>query len=139
MKPGGPSSKRVDGPPPSGAPAARRQTFGRQVPERGGAGEIDVHGASSRTLTGEIGLFEFQIVFAEVFICPETMRLHLKSLRETHFEATVTRFEYSSEFGRESEVKRSGPGRVAHRETHFFRFSVNIWQRPLNQTTLAYE
>ena len=107
MKPGGPSSKRVDGPPPSGAPAARRQTFGRQVPERGGAGEIDVHGASSRRLTGEIGLFEFQIVFAEVFICPETMRLHLKSLRETHFEATVTRFEYSSEFGRESEVKRS--------------------------------
>ena len=101
--------------------------------------EIDVHGASSRTLTGEIGLFEFQIVFAEVFICPETVRLHLKSLRETHFEATVTRFEYSSEFGRESEVKRSGPGRVAHRETHFFRFSVNIWQRPLNQTTLAYE
>ena len=97
MKPGGPSSKRVDGPPPSGAPAARRQTFGRQVPERGGAGEIDVHGASSRTLTGEIGLFEFQNVFAEVSICPETMKLLQESLRETHFEATATCFEYSME------------------------------------------
>ena len=64
--------------------------------------EIDVHGASSRTLTGEIGLFEFQNVFAEVFICPETMELHQKSLRETHFEAAVARFECSWKFSRES-------------------------------------
>ena len=75
--------------------------------------ELDVRGASSRTLTGEIGLFEFQNVFAEVSICPETMELLQKSLRETHFEATVTRFEYSSGFRRKSKVKRSGPGRVA--------------------------
>ena len=75
--------------------------------------EIDVHGASLRTLTGEIGLSEFQNVFAEVFICPETMKLHQKSLRETHFEATATRFEFSSKFSRKSKVKRSGPGRVA--------------------------
>ena len=74
---------------------------------------MHVLGASSRTQTGEIGLSEFQNVFAEVFICPETVKLHQKSLRETHFEATVTRFEYSSEFGGKSKVKRSGPGRVA--------------------------
>ena len=60
--------------------------------------EIDVHGASSRTLTGEIGLLEIQNVFAEVSICPETMKLHLKSLRETNFEATVTRFEFAHRF-----------------------------------------
>ena len=78
--------------------------------------EIDVHGASSRTLTGEIGLLEIQNVFAEVSICPETMKLHQKSLRETHLEATVTRFEYSSGFGRKSKVKRSGPGRVGSGE-----------------------
>ena len=59
--------------------------------------EIHVHGASSRTLTGEIGLSEFRNVFAEVFICPKTMELHQKSLRETHLEATVARFEFSSE------------------------------------------
>ena len=62
--------------------------------------EIHVHGRSSRELFGEIGLSEFRIVFAEVFICPETMKLHQKSLRETYFEATVTRFEYSSESSR---------------------------------------
>ena len=83
--------------------------WGPAVPGR----EMDVPGASSQTLTGEIGLSEFQNVFAEVFICPETMKLHQKSLRETHFEATVTRFEYSPEFSRKSKVKRSGPGRVA--------------------------
>ena len=69
-----------------------------------------VHGASSQALTGEIGLSEFQNVFVKVFICPETMKLHPESLRETHFEATVTRFEISSEFSRNSKVKRSGPG-----------------------------
>ena len=44
------------------------------------------------------------------------MKLHQKSLRETHLEATVTRFEYSSGFGRKSRVKRSGPGRVGSGE-----------------------
>ena len=63
---------------------------------------IDVHGASSQTLTGEIGLSEIQIVFVNVFICPETMKLHQKSLRETHFEATVARFEISLKFSRKS-------------------------------------
>ena len=57
--------------------------------------EIDVLGRSSQALTGEIGLSEIQNVFVEVFICPETIRLHLKSLRETHYEATVTRFEFA--------------------------------------------
>ena len=38
---------------------------------------------------------EIRNVFVEVFICPETIRLHLKSLRETHYEATVTRFEFA--------------------------------------------
>ena len=56
---------------------------------------IHVHGGFSRTLTGEIGLSEIQNVFVEVSICPETMELHLKSLRETHFEATVTRSEFA--------------------------------------------
>ena len=72
--------------------------WGPAVPGR----EMDVPGASSQTLTGEIGLSEFQNVFAEVFICPETMKLHPESLRETHFEATVTRFEFSSKFSRKS-------------------------------------
>ncbi len=54
--------------------------------------EIDVHGGSSQALTGEIGLSEFQNVFAEVFICPETMELLQESLRETHFEATAASF-----------------------------------------------
>ena len=77
---------------------------------------MHVRGASSRTLTGEIGLSELRNVFAEVLICPETVKLHQKSLRETHLEATVTRFEYSSGFGRKSKVKRSGPGRVGSGE-----------------------
>ena len=56
-----------------------------------------VLGRSSQALTGEIGLSEFQNVFAEVSICPETMELLQKSLCETHFEATATCFEYSME------------------------------------------
>ena len=64
--------------------------------------EIHVHGASSQALTGEIGLSEFQNVFVKVFICPETMELHQKSLRGTHFEAAVARFEFSWKFSRES-------------------------------------
>ena len=58
---------------------------------------MDVLGRSSQALTGEIGLSEFQNVFAEVSICPETMELLQKSSRETHFEATATCFEYSME------------------------------------------
>ena len=38
-----------------------------------------------------------QIVFAEVSICPETIEMRQKTLRETHFEATATCFEYSME------------------------------------------
>ena len=72
--------------------------------------EGDAHGRSWRVLTGEIALSEIQNVFAEVSICPETMKLHQKSLRETHFEATATRFEFSSKFSRKSKVERSGPG-----------------------------
>ena len=56
-----------------------------------------VRGGSSQSLTGEIGLSEFQNVFAEVSICPETMELLQKSLREAHFEATATFFEYPME------------------------------------------
>ena len=64
--------------------------------------EIDVLGRSSQALTGEIGLSEFQNVFVKVLICPETMELHQESLRETHFEAAVARFEFSWKFSRES-------------------------------------
>ena len=59
--------------------------------------EIHVHGRSSQTLTGEIALSEFRIVFAEVSICPETIELQKESSRETHFEATATRFEFCTE------------------------------------------
>ena len=55
------------------------------------------HGRPWQAPTGEIGLSEFRIVFAEVSICPERIELLQKSLRETHFEATATRFEYSME------------------------------------------
>ena len=60
--------------------------------------EIDVHGASSQTLTGEIALSEIQNVFAEVLISSERTEMLQKSLRETHFEATPTRFEFSLKF-----------------------------------------
>ena len=71
--------------------------------------EIDVHGASSRAPTGEIGLSEFRNVFAEVFICPETMDLLHESLRETHFEATAASF--SNILENQQEIK-SGPGGI---------------------------
>ena len=58
---------------------------------------IHVHGGSSQALTGEIALSEIQIVFAEVSTCPEMIELLQKSLREPHFEATATCFEYSME------------------------------------------
>ena len=70
--------------------------------------EGDAHGRSSRPPTGEIGLSEIHIVFAEVFICPETMKLHQESLRESHFEATATCFEYSME---SQGFPRGGPGK----------------------------
>ena len=80
--------------------------FSRSAP--GAPWEIHVHGRSSRELFGEIGLSEFRIVFAEVFICPETMRLLQESSRESHFEATVTRFEFPWRIGRKSEMKQVG-------------------------------
>ena len=43
-------------------------------------------------------MLKIRIVFAEVSICPETMKLLRKSLRETHFEATVTCFEFARRF-----------------------------------------
>ena len=67
-----------------------------------------VHGGSSRELTGEIALSEFRIVFAEVSICPETMKLLQKSLRETHLEATVARFEFPGQIGRKSRIPQFG-------------------------------
>ena len=66
-------------------------SWGPAVPGR----EMDVPGASSQTLTGEIGLSEFENVFAEVSICPERMKLLQKSMCGTHFEATVARFDFS--------------------------------------------
>ena len=70
--------------------------------------EIHVHGRSSRELFGEIGLSEFRIVFAEVFICPETMELLQKSLRGTHWEATVTLFELPWQIGSKSRIPQFG-------------------------------
>ena len=67
-----------------------------------------VHGGSSRELTGEIALSEFRIVFAEVFIYPETMKLLQKSLREAHFEATVTCFEFPWQIGWKSRAPQFG-------------------------------
>ena len=60
------------------------------------------NGRTLRSPTGEIGLSEIQIVFVKVSICPETMKLHQRSLRETHFEATVARFDISLKFSRKS-------------------------------------
>ena len=56
------------------------------------------NGRTWRSPTGEIALSEIQIVFVKVSICPETMRSHLESLRETHFGATATRFESAAGF-----------------------------------------
>ena len=70
--------------------------------------EMDVQGGFSQTLSGEIGLSEIRIVFVNVFICPETMKLHPESLRESHFEATVTRFEFPGRSGRKSEMQQVG-------------------------------
>ena len=82
-------------------------SWGPAVPGR----EMDVPGASSQTLTGEIGLSEFENVFAEVSICPETTKLHPESLRETHFEGTVTCFEFAWPIGWKS---RTGKGPSWH-------------------------
>ena len=75
---------------------ARKADF--SAPPRGPSEKIHVHGGSSRPLTGEIGLSEIENVFAEFFICPETIELQKESSRETIFEATVTRFELASRF-----------------------------------------
>ena len=85
-------------------PVSQQTSFFRSAP--GAPWEIHVHGRSSQELFGEIGLSEIQIVFAEVFICPETMELHQESLRESHFGATVTRFEFPWRIGRKSEMKQ---------------------------------
>ena len=72
--------------------------------------KIDVHGGSSRTLTGEIALSEFENVLVEVSICPGTMKLHPESLRETHFEATVTYSKFPWQIGRKSRMRQLSPG-----------------------------
>ena len=70
--------------------------------------EMDVQGGFSQTLSGEIGLSEIQIVFVNVFICPETMKRNPESLRETHFEATVACFEFRWQIGRKSSIPQFG-------------------------------
>ena len=72
-------------------------------------------------------MLEIQNVFAEVSICPETMELHQESLRESHFGATVARFEFPWRIGRKSEMKQVGtpwgePGRQG-RSPGFPKFS----------------
>ena len=57
--------------------------------------EMYVQGGFSQTLSGEVGLSEIQIVFVNVFICPETMKWNPESSRETHFEETVAHSESS--------------------------------------------
>ena len=52
---------------------------------------------------------DFQNVFAEVFIGPETMELLPESLRETHFEATAASF--SNILENQQDIK-SGPGGI---------------------------
>ena len=53
-------------------------------------------------------MLQIRIVFAEVSICPETMELLQKSLRETHFGATATSFEFAWRIGMKSEMKQVG-------------------------------
>ena len=67
-----------------------------------------VRGGSKQTLAGEIILSEIQIVFVEVFICPETTESLQKSLREAHLEATATCFEFPWQIGRKPRMKRFG-------------------------------
>ena len=71
--------------------------------------EFTFVGGFSPTLSGEIGLSEIRIVFAEASICPERTELLQRSLRETHFEATVTRFEFTRRISRIP----GGPARLA--------------------------
>ena len=70
--------------------------------------EMYVQGGFSQTLSGEIGLSEIQIVFVNVFICPETMKWNPESLRETHLEATVACFEFPWQIGRKSSIPQFG-------------------------------
>jgi len=53
-------------------------------------------------------LSEIQNVFAEVSICPGTVKLLQKSLRETHFEATATCFEFPWQIRRKSRIPQFG-------------------------------
>ena len=69
------------------------------------------NGRTLRSPTGEIALSEIQIVFVKVSICPETMRSHPESLRETHFGATATRFESAAGFPPISSGRHLFPGR----------------------------
>ena len=89
-----------------------------------GSWKIDVHGGSSQELTGEIGLSEIRIVFAEVSICPETVELLQKSLRETHLEATATCFEFPWQIGWKSRAPQFG--------IIWLRLVLS-WQTPFNQ------
>ena len=67
------------------------------------------NGRTLRSPTGEIALSEIQIVFVKVSICPETMKSHPESLRETHFEATATCFEFAPGISLNSPGPRSAP------------------------------
>ena len=52
---------------------------------------------------------KFKMFFAEVSICPGTVKLLQKSLRETHFEATATRFEFPWQIRRKSRISPETP------------------------------
>ena len=60
------------------------------------------NGRSLRALTGEVIVSEFQNGFANALFSSERMKLHQKSLRKSHFEGTVARFEFSRKFRRKS-------------------------------------
>ena len=66
-------------------------------------------------------MLKIRIVFAEVFICPETMELLQKSLRETHFGATATCFKFPWRIGRKSEMKQVG---ISGCRIVFFEFAA---------------
>ena len=78
-----------------------------------------VLGRSSQALTGEIGLSEIQNVFAEVSICPGTVKLLQKSLRETHFEATAACFEFPWQIRRKSRIPQFGIAEALSWQTVF--------------------
>ena len=79
-----------------------RASRARILTDAWGSWKIDVHGGSSQALTGEVALSEFQIVFAEVSICPETMELLQNHCARPILKRRCARFEYSSNFMRKS-------------------------------------